>query len=265
MDIQIFKHEEFGNVRIVMLDGDAWFVGKDVADILGYADTFGALKKHVDDDDKQVCQIDSFASPRGLTVINESGVYSLILRSNLPKAKDFKRWVTAEVLPSIRKHGAYLTPQAAEKILCNPDFIIKLAEQVKQAQMERDQFKALAAAREETIRELQPKADYCALILQSDEAISMRTIADDYGLSAQKFNNYLQTLGIIFKAGKSWLVKQAYRGRGYTIKITTPLKDNHSVTNTYWTQKGRMFLYNVLKKHGLIPVCEREEPMTALL
>lgn len=262
MDIQIFKHEEFGNVRIVMLDGEPWFVAADVCKALeiGTEQT-----RRLDDDEKGLHSIQTPGGYQNMTVVNEAGLYSLILSSRKSSAKKFKRWITHEVLPSIRKHGAYLTPQAAEKILYNPDFIIKLAEQVKQAQMERDQFKALAAAREETIRELQPKADYCALILQSDEAISMRTIADDYGLSAQKFNNYLQTLGIIFKAGKSWLVKQAYRGRGYTIKITTPLKDNHSVTNTYWTQKGRMFLYNVLKKHGLIPVCEREDPMLTLL
>ena len=103
------------------------------------------------------------------------------------------------------------------------------------------------------------------LILQSDEAISTLTIADDYGLSAQKFHQYLQKLGIIFNSGKSWLVKQAYRGRGFTVKISTALKGGHSVTNNYWTQKGRMFLYNVLKKHGLLPICERDEPMQKLL
>ena len=115
--IELFKNEEFGEIRVVEIDEQPWFVGKDVATILGYADTFGALKKHVDDEDKQNCQNDSFESPRGMTIINESGLYSLVLSSKLPTAKQFKRWVTSEVLPSIRKHGAYMTDETIEQIL----------------------------------------------------------------------------------------------------------------------------------------------------
>lgn len=132
--IEIFNNEEFGTVRTLTIDNEPYFVGKDVAIILGYADTFGALKKHVDEEDKQNCQNSSFDSPRGLTVINESGLYSLILSSKLPNAKKFKRWVTAEVLPSIRKHGAYMTPDTLEKALYNPDFLIRLATELKDTQ-----------------------------------------------------------------------------------------------------------------------------------
>ena len=103
-----FENAEFGSIRIIIIDGEPWFVGKDVAEILGYSDTFGALKKHVDGDDKQNCQNDSFETPRGMTVINESGLYSLILSSKLPFAKKFKKWVTSEVLPTIRKTGGYI-------------------------------------------------------------------------------------------------------------------------------------------------------------
>ena len=106
-NIQLFEHEEFGEVRVVMIDGEPWFVGKDVAKALGYKDTFAALKQHVDDEDKQNWQNTSFASPRGLIVINESGFYSLVFSSELESAKNFKRWVTHEVLPSIRKTGSY--------------------------------------------------------------------------------------------------------------------------------------------------------------
>ncbi|MCU6714951.1 phage antirepressor [Megasphaera butyrica] len=111
--LQVFKSTEFGEFRTVVINNEPWFVGKDVASILGYADTFGALKKHVDLEDKQNCQNDSFESPRGLTVINESGLYSLVLSSRLPTAKKFKRWVTSEVLPSIRKTGGYHLPNFA--------------------------------------------------------------------------------------------------------------------------------------------------------
>ncbi|WP_337475623.1 Bro-N domain-containing protein [Mitsuokella jalaludinii] len=113
-ELQIFNSSEFGEVRTVVIDDEPWFVGKDVATALGYADTFGALKKHVDDEDKQNCQNDSFESPRGMTVINESGLYSLVLSSKLPTAKKFKRWVTSEVLPAIRKTGSYSVKQAEQ-------------------------------------------------------------------------------------------------------------------------------------------------------
>lgn len=110
-ELQIFNNPEFGEIRVIEIDGEPWMVGKDVAAVLGYADTFGALKKHVDDEDKQNCQNDSFETPRGMTIINESGLYSLVLSSKLPGAKKFRRWVTAEVLPSIRKTGGYNIPK----------------------------------------------------------------------------------------------------------------------------------------------------------
>ncbi len=111
--LQVFKNLEFGKIRVIEKDGEPWFVGKDVAEKLGYADAFGALKKHVVVEDKQNCQNGSFESPRGMTIINESGLYSLILSSKLPTAQKFKHWVTSEVLPAIRKHGKYETAPSA--------------------------------------------------------------------------------------------------------------------------------------------------------
>ena len=130
-NIKIFENPEFGSIRTVEINKEPWFVGKDVAEVLGYADTFGAIKKHVENEDKQNCQNDSFESNRGLTIINESGLYSLILSSKLPKAKEFKHWVTSEVLPAIRKHGGYLSPEKIEEVLSDPDTIIKLATNLK--------------------------------------------------------------------------------------------------------------------------------------
>lgn len=138
-EIKIFENSEFGAVRTVTIDNVPYFVGKDVTTVLGYADTFGALKKHVDEEDKQNCQNDSFESPRGLTVINESGLYSLILGSQLPMAKKFKKWVTSEVLPAIRKQGGYLTNEKIEEVLNNPDTIIQLATNLKAEREKRKQ------------------------------------------------------------------------------------------------------------------------------
>ena len=141
-DLQIFKNTEFGEIRTMTIDNEPWFVGKDVASVLGYTDTFGAIKKHVDEEDKQNCQNNSFETPRGMIIINESGLYSLILSSKLPKAKEFKRWVTSEVLPAIRKHGAYMTEQTLEQALTSPDFLIKLATELKTERAKRAELEA---------------------------------------------------------------------------------------------------------------------------
>lgn len=135
-DLTVFEHSEFGKIRTVERDGEIWFVGKDIAEILGYTNTNKAIKDHVDVEDKSrwVTNRYSLNENSHIIIINESGLYSLILSSKLPKAKQFKKWVTAEVLPSIRKHGAYMTPDTIEKAILNPDIIIKLATELKAEQ-----------------------------------------------------------------------------------------------------------------------------------
>ena len=145
-ELQIFKNEEFGQVRTVLVNNEPYFVGKDVAEILGYAKPLNALATHVDEDDSlKQGLIDSMGRKQTI-VINESGLYSLILSSKLPTAKRFKRWVTSEVLPSIRKHGAYMTPETIERTLLHPDFIIKLAQNLKDEQEKRKAAEAQLAA-----------------------------------------------------------------------------------------------------------------------
>lgn len=136
-EIQIFKNDSFGAVRTVEVNGTPYFVGKDVAEILGYSNTRDALAKHVDDEDKNTVAIHDGIGNPNKTVINESGLYSLILSSKLPKAKEFKHWVTSEILPAIRKHGAYMTENTLEKALTSPDFLIQLATQLKEEQAQR--------------------------------------------------------------------------------------------------------------------------------
>ncbi len=136
-EIQIFKNDEFGQVRGVLINGEPYLIGKDVAEKLGYKNTSDALKKHVDDEDKGVAKCDTLGGIQEMTVINESGLYSLILSSKLPNAKKFKRWVTSEVLPSIRKHGAYMTDDTLEKALTSPDFLIELATKLKEEKEQR--------------------------------------------------------------------------------------------------------------------------------
>jgi prophage antirepressor len=146
-ELQIFKNEEFGQVRTVLVNNEPYFVGKDVAEILGYAKPLNALATHVDEDDSlKQGLIDSMGRKQETIVINESGLYSLILSSKLPTAKKFKRWVTSEVLPSIREHGAYMTPETIESVLLSPDTLIKLAQNLKDEQEKRKAAEAQLAA-----------------------------------------------------------------------------------------------------------------------
>lgn len=128
-DIQIFNNEQFGQVRVITKDGEPWFVGKDVAEILGYKDTDYAIRAHVDEEDKLIRGFTGSGQNRNMICINESGLYSLILSSKLPGAKQFKKWVTSDVLPSIRKHGMYAT----DELINNPDFLIAAATKIKEA------------------------------------------------------------------------------------------------------------------------------------
>ena len=170
-EIKIFENEEFGSVRVVTINEEPWFAGKDVATVLGYSNTRDALSKHVDAEDKNTVAIhDGITGNPNVTFINESGLYSLVLRSKLPTAKQFKRWVTSEVLPSIRKHGAYMTERTIEKALTNPDFLIKLATELKQEQEKR---KAL----EEKVQVDKPKVVFADCVSTADTCILIGELA----------------------------------------------------------------------------------------
>jgi anti-repressor protein len=141
-DLQIFNSPEFGAIRTIEKGGEPWFVGKDVATALGYNNPRDAFKKHIDEEDKGVAKCDTLGGTQETTIINESGLYSLVLSSKLPTAKKFKRWVTNEVIPSIRKHGAYMTPETLEKVLLSPDTLMQLAQNLKDEQEKRKALEA---------------------------------------------------------------------------------------------------------------------------
>ena len=142
MELQVFNSTEFGSVRTATVNGEVMFVGKDVADILGYQNGSRDINRHVDEEDRHKVMIFDGNQDKETIIINESGLYSLILSSKLPNAKKFKRWVTSEVLPSIRKHGAYMTDQTLEQALTSPDFLIQLATQLKEEKEQRKQLEA---------------------------------------------------------------------------------------------------------------------------
>ena len=205
MELQIFQNAEFGSVRSTMINGEPFFVGKDVAEILGYADPNKAIAMHVDEEDKLHDKTASSLGQRGGWLINESGLYSLILSSKLPAAKRFKRWVTSEVLPAIRRHGLY----AVDDMLNNPDALIEALKAYKAERMQRMALEAENAVQKQQLIEMQPKASYYDVVLNSPDLVSITEISKDYGWSAQKMNEYLHRQGIQFKqGGRIWILYQ---------------------------------------------------------
>lgn len=253
MQLRVFNNSEFGQIRTLNINNEPWFVGKDVATILGYAKPTDAVRKRVDEEDRGISKIETPRGTQDMTIINESGLYSLILSSKLPNAKKFKHWVTSEVLPTIRKHGAYMTTDVIEETLSNPDFIIQLASKLKDEQQQRK------LAEEENIKlskviELQkPKVDYVDEILSCSNALLVTNIAQDYGLSAKALNKILQDERVQRNVRGQWILYADYQGKGY-IKTETKMIGDKPRVQTLWTQKGRMLIHQILTKRNIKPL-----------
>lgn len=240
------------DVRTVTINNEPYFVGKDVAEVLGYTNPRQALKSHVDEDDKGVSKFDTLGGKQDLVIINESGMYSLVLSSKLPQAKEFKRWVTSEVLPTIRKHGLYATDQ----LLNDPDLAIAAFQALKDE-------RAKVVKLEAELALVQEQARYFDIILESKGAVRVTQIAADYGMSARKFNAILHDLGVQYKVNGQWILYKKHIGKGYVDSSTFDYKDKNGQDQvnmtTTWTQKGRLFLYELLKANDILPLIEQED------
>ena len=250
-ELQIFNFK--GNeVRTLTIDGEPYFVGKEVAEILGYSNTRDALLNHVDNDDKRIIQRSQNTTleipNRGLTVINESGVYSLVFGSKLEKAKEFKRWVTNEVLPSIRKRGMYATPQTAEKILEDPDFLIKALQDLKQ---EREKRKAL----ETENKTMQPKALFADAVATSKTSILIGDLAkilkqNGVNIGQKRLFEWLRNHGYLVKrngADRNMPTQKSMDMGLFEIKETVVTHADGHVTiskTTKVTGKGQQYFIN---------------------
>lgn len=236
---QIFNFEK-NEVRTFLVNDEPYFVGKDVASVLGYSNTPKAIRDHVDEEDKT--QNESFTvNGTALMLINESGLYSLILKSKLPNARKFKRWVTSEVLPTIRKTGSYTNvPQSFAQAL-------RLAADLE----EKNQLL------EQQIAEYEPKIIYLDMILSSTDTVATSQIAADYGMSAIALNKLLNELGVQYKVSGQWILYRKHMNQGYTKSHTSEIPKADGgvkvVMNTKWTQKGRVFIYNLLTAEGYYP------------
>lgn len=246
-------------VRTVLIENEPWFVAKDVADILEYSDT-QAMTRRLDKEDIMTDKLSGMNMKS--TIINESGLYESIIGSKKKETRPFKRWITHEVLPTIRKHGAYMTDAKLEEALLNPDTLINLATQLKDERQARLGLEKENSQLNLELAEATEKTRYLDLILDSPDELIVKQIAQDYGMSAVKFNQILNKLRIQYKQNNQWLLYSKYQGKGYIRSRTFNYIGNdnkqHTRINTCWTQKGREFLYRKLKRAGYLPVVEQD-------
>lgn len=249
-------------VRTVLIESEPWFVVADVAKVIEATNPTD-LAKLVDDEDKSRQSLGS-GSPKN--IINESGLYQILLRSNNRNAKPFRKWVTREVLPTIRKHGAYMTDSKAQDVLSGnglADLLLQAGNQIKKLESEKATIQIENQELVAELEEVKEKTTYLDLILESPDDILITQIAQDYGFSAVKFNRILNDLRIQRKVNKQWVLYSRYMGKGYIGSRTQNYVDKQgrertSITTT-WKQKGRKFLYETLKKNGYLPLVEQDD------
>lgn len=253
-DIQIFNNSEFGAIRTVQINGDVYFVGKDVAEALGYSNSRKAIADHVDDEDKGVTMCDTLGGKQNLTVINESGVYALVFGSKLPTARQFKHWVTSEILPTIRKHGAYMTEQTLEQALTSPDFLIKLATQLKEEKEKSAQLETTVNKQNELLERAKPKICFANCVQTAETSILVGELAkilrqNNIEIGQKRLFEWLRQNGYLIKAGSDRNMPTQYSmERGlFEIKETViSHSDGHTSINKTpkITGKGQIYFIN---------------------
>lgn len=250
---KIFSYRDF-QVRTTIVEGEPWFVAKDVCAILQIRNNRDALAR-LDADERGVVLTDTLGGKQSLQAVNEYGLYSLVLGSRKPEARDFKRWITHDVIPSIRKHGGYLTPEKVEEALLNPDTIIRLATELKRERAEKERLKLETARQAEVIEEQAERLTYLDEILRSKDTLNITQIAADYGMTARSLNRILRDAGIQKRSGGQWILCAKYLRKGLTKSVThsITLEDGgtKTVMHTRWTQAGRLLIHQTLTELGI--------------
>jgi prophage antirepressor-like protein len=240
----------FGNHEVTVViaeNNELMFVAKDVCDALSLDNVTRALSS-LDEDEKLPLPLVRSGQLRTVNTITESGLYSLVLRSNKPEAKVFKKWITSEVLPSIRKHGMYANKQTIEQMLENPDILISTLQNLKKEREEKESLQIQNELQNEQLKIAAPKILYVDEVLQSKSTYTTNQIAKEMGMSAVGLNNELRSLGIQYKQSNTWLLYSKYQDKGFTKTKTHTFTDSHGNTqtamNTVWTEKGRLFIHD---------------------
>lgn len=249
-NIQIFNNEKFGRVRIIMSDENKpMFLANDVAKSLGYIRTADAISAHCKG--VAVLPTPTDGGIQKVKYIPESDVYRLVMRSKLPQAEQFQDWVCDEILPSIRKHGAYLTERKVEEVLTDPDTIIKIATQLKEERAARQRLAEQNELHKQQLQIAAPKVQYYNEVLMSDSTYNTNQIAKELGMSAITLNRKLRERGVQYLQNGQWLLYSKYQGKGYTKTHTHPFVRSDGTTGTamqtVWTESGRLFIHSLFK------------------
>lgn len=260
---QIFNHPQFGEVRTVIgNDGEPRFCLKDVCRALDIKQ-FRANER-LGEDVISNHTLSTRGGNQQFMFINEDGLYDVILDSRKIEAKRFRKWVTSEVLPSIRKNGAYLTEKTIERALNEPDFLIELATNLKKEKQARkfaeernETQKNIIEGQEKAIHVLEVRQSFVDYIMSTPSCVCITQIAKEYGLSAVKLNKFLHEKKNQYCVNGQWLLYADYQDKGYIKSVHVRLENNTSREHSQWTQKGRLFLYEYLKKYGIIPLMEQ--------
>jgi len=247
-EIRIFNHEMFGDIRIMTDEkGETFFVGNDVAKALGYSDARKAIRVHVDSDDRGV---DEMATPGGIqkvVIINESGLYALVLSSKLPQAKVFKHWVTSEVLPQIRKTGGYIPTRDAKGRKLSDTEIMALALHIQQKTIEMQELQ---------IEDMAPKAEYCDEVLESVSCFTTTQIAKELNMTVHDLTRLLQERKVMYKQSGQYLLYADFARKGYAKNRTHSYYDAegemHTQTYLVWTERGRKMIHRMCKTEEIM-------------
>ena len=273
--IQTFYNNEFGELEVIQSNNKFWFPATKCAKILGYTNPQKAIRDHC----KGVNE--SFTPSQGgiqkTKIISEGDLYRLIIRSKLETVSKFESWVFDEVLPSIRKHGAYIMPELLEELQKNTEKNAQLLKtlameqrerilleernralktKAEQLQMENTKLESKAKRLSDKLEVATPKLSYYDKILDNPEAVAVTLIAKDYGMTAMAFNAMLHDFGIQYRVSGTWELYQTYADNGYTHGNVHFTRTGRTKMHTCWTQKGRLFLYEFLKGYGILPKIE---------
>lgn len=262
-----YSNVEFGLLDIFQIGAKFWFPASECALKLGYMNPRDAVKRHCTG--HGVVKHDVIFPykhsngteseiKRNINLIDEGNLYRLIVKSKLESAQRFESWVFDTVLPSIRKHGAYITPSVLEEIQKNTEKNAELLSELAKEQKSRTELEDQCSMLIATAKQNEPKVSYYDTILQNSSVMPITLIAKDYGYSARKFNKMLFDMGIQFRVGRTWALYQKYAGFGYTHNNVVFTIGDEAKIHMCWTQKGRKFLYDILKNHDILPKIEKK-------
>ena len=265
-NLQVFTNEQFGDVRTFVKDGNVCFIAADCCNALDIQNVRQNLAKF-DDDEKGVCTIYTLGGPQKMLYVTEAGLYRLIFMSRKPDAKKFQRWIFHVVIPSLREHGYYALPNVQPTAI-TPAFLRQIADAMEAKDAKISALEETVGIQQMKIAELQPKASYYDTVLNSNSLVKVSEIAQDYGMSAKKFNKLLHELGVQYKQGRIWLLYKKYAQLGWASTKTYAYSDKdgneYSSVQLQWTQKGRLGLYDLLKSRGFLPLVEQSSRLAVV-